>query len=115
MAGEPDYKEGRREAGRAGEGERMDSVGIDLSKAKFDAALLTAERSRHAAFSNTEAGFEQFLAWLAKHRPDPDAPLHACMEATGNWGLELADALHGHGIRVSVVNPARVKAFGESE
>jgi len=93
----------------------MDIVGIDISKAKFDAALLVGERVRHGAFSNTEAGFEQFLAWLARHRPDPAAPLHACMEATGNWGLDLAAFLHGRGVRVSVVNPARVKAYGASE
>lgn len=93
----------------------MDIVGIDLSKAKFDAALLVGERIRHAAFSNTEAGFEQLLVWLAKHRPDLTAPLHVCMEATGNWGLDLAEFLHGRGIRVSIVNPARIKAFGESE
>ena len=93
----------------------MDIVGIDISRAKFDAALLIGSHSRHATFSNTEAGFGQFLAWLAKHRPDPETPLHACLEATGNWGLELADTLHGRGVRVSVVNPARIKAFGESE
>ncbi len=101
----------------------MDIVGIDISveprgspdKAKFDAALLLGERVRHAAFSNTEAGFGQLLAWLAKHRPDPAAPLHVCMEATGNWGLELADFLHAQGVRVSIVNPARIKAYGESE
>jgi transposase len=93
----------------------MDIIGIDIAKAKFDVALLLGERTRHAAFSNTEAGFEQLLAWLAKHRPDPTAPLHACMEATGNWGLELADVLHGKSVRVSIVNPARIKAFGESE
>ncbi len=93
----------------------MDIVGIDISKAKFDAALLLGERVRHAVFSNTEAGFQQLLAWLAKHRPDPVAPLHVCMEATGNWGLELADFLHAQGVRVSIVNPARIKAYGESE
>ena len=93
----------------------MDIVGIDISKAKFDAALLLGERVRHAVFSNTEAGFQQLLAWLAKHRPDPTVPLHACMEATGNWGLELADYLYAPGVRVSIVNPARIKAFGESE
>ena len=37
------------------------------------------------------------------------------MEATGNWGLDLAAFLHGRGVRVSVVNPARIKAYGESE
>jgi transposase len=93
----------------------MDIIGIDISRAKFDAALLGGERVRHAAFSNTEAGFEQFLAWLAKHRPDPATPVHACLEATGNWGLDLATFLHGEDIRVSVVNPARIRAFGESE
>jgi len=93
----------------------MDIVGIDISKAKFDAALLLGERVRHAVFSNTEAGFQQLLAWLAKHRPDPTVALHACMEATGNWGLELADFLHAQGVRVSIVNPARIKAYGESE
>ena len=93
----------------------MDILGIDISKAKFDAALLIGERVRHATFSNTEAGFQQLLAWLAKHRPDPAAPLHACMEAAGNWGLELADFLHGQKLCVSVVNPARVKAYGQSE
>jgi len=93
----------------------MDIIGIDISKAKFDAALLLGERVKHAVFSNTEAGFGQLLAWLAKHRPDPAAPLHSCMEATGNWGLELADFLHAQGIRVGIVNPARIKAYGESE
>jgi len=93
----------------------MDIVGIDISKAKFDAALLLGERVRHAVFSNTEAGFQQLLAWLAKHRPDPTVPMHACMEATGNWGLELADFLHAQGVRVSIVNPARIKAYGDSE
>ncbi len=63
----------------------MDIIGIDIAKAKFDVALVIGERIKHAAFSNTEAGFEQLLTWLAKHRPDPEAPLHACMEATGNW------------------------------
>ena len=37
------------------------------------------------------------------------------MEATGNYGIDLADFLFGHGFRVSIVNPARVKAFAASE
>ena len=105
----------RRSGQSTGSGDLMDIVGIDISKAKFDAVLLVGERGEHAAFSHAEAGFAQFLAWLARHRPDPAAPVHAGMEATGNWGLDLADFLHGHGVRVSVVNPARIKAYGESE
>ena len=64
----------------------MDVVGIDISKLKFDVVLIIGERSKHAVFSNTEAGFQQLLAWLGKQRPDPACSLHACMEATGNWG-----------------------------
>jgi transposase len=93
----------------------MDIVGIDIAKARFDAALLAGERVRPSAFSNTEAGFEQFLAWLMRHRADPSRPLRACLEATGNWGLDLADFLHTHGVQVSIVNPARIKAYGASE
>ncbi|HEX2526521.1 MAG TPA: transposase [Geminicoccus sp.] len=93
----------------------MHIIGIDISNAKFDAALLVGERARHAAFSNTEAGFAQLLAWLAKQGSGPDAPKHACMEATGNWGLDLAAFLHGQGVQVSIVSPARIKAYGSSE
>ncbi|WP_159718919.1 IS110 family transposase [Geminicoccus flavidas] len=85
------------------------------SKAKFDAALLVGERVRQSTFSNTEAGFEQFLGWLMRHRADPSKPLHACMEATGNWGLDLAGFLYAHDVQISIVNPARIKAYGASE
>lgn len=93
----------------------MDILGIDISKKTFDVALLQSERVRQAAFSNTEAGFADLLRWLTRHRPVPDATLHACMEATGNYGLDLAEVLHEQGIRVSIVNPLRVKAHGQSE
>ena len=61
--------EGRPEA--TGWRGSMDIVGIDIAKAKFDMALLVGDRVRQAAFANGEAGFQQALAWLAKHRPDP--------------------------------------------
>jgi transposase len=93
----------------------MDIVGIDISKATFDAALLPGEYVRHAVFSNTEAAFQQLLDWLTRHRPNAAVALHVCMEATGNWGLELADFMHAKGARVSVINPARIKAYGASE
>jgi transposase len=37
------------------------------------------------------------------------------MEATGTWGIDLAAFLYTHQVRVSIVNPARIKAYGESE
>jgi transposase len=93
----------------------MDYLGLDIAKANFNAALITATQKRHARFANSEAGFAQLLAWLAGHRPQGGDDLHACMEATGNWGLDLAGFLVEAGITVSIVNPRQVKAFGESE
>jgi transposase len=93
----------------------MDILGIDIAKAKFDVHLCTGQHNKHAVFPNTEAGFTQLYGWLQRHRPGPAAPLHACMEATGNWGLDLAVFLHERAIAVSIVNPARIKAFSGGE
>src|ERR1700748_179295 len=77
----------------------------------FDIMLLAGERQRHKVFDNDESGFAALLSWLG----DQAGCLHACMEATGGFGDDLALFLHEHQITVSVVNPLRVKAFGQSE
>ena len=41
--------------------------------------------------------------------------VQACLEATGNYGEELAIYLHEAGHLVSMVNPARIKGFAQSE
>ena len=93
----------------------MDVLGIDIAKASFDVSLQTSGGDRQACFANTEAGFAELHHWLQRHRSDPSQPLHACMEATGNLGLDLAASLHEASFAVSIVNPARIKAFGASE
>jgi transposase len=92
----------------------MNIVGIDVAKARFDAALLVGERVRQSTFSNTETGFEELIGWRMRHRTGPSQPLHACLEARGNWGLDLADHLYAHNVQVGIVNPARIKADGAS-
>lgn len=93
----------------------MDSLGLDIAKAKFDAHLMAGAQQRHASFANTQAGFEQLARWLDRNGPEAAGGLHACMEATGNWGLDLAAFLFAAGITVSIVNPRQIKAFGDSE
>jgi transposase len=93
----------------------MDILGIDIGKLKFDAWLMTASCGRHISLPNTPAGFDQLVAWLDRHRDGDSTPLHACMEATGNYGLDLASFLFARGEVVSIVNPRRIKAFGEAE
>jgi transposase len=87
-------------------------VGIDIAKAKFDMALFFKGKVKRKVGRNTQDGFKDVCSWLSRH---VGAPVHACLEATGNYGEELAIALVEAGHVVSIVNPAQVKAFGKSE
>ena len=87
-------------------------LGIDISKETFHASLLSDRGEAKKVFPNTSRGFEQLVAWL-KNRQASDVSV--CMEATGAYWEALALHLHGLGERVSVVNPARIKAFAQSE
>jgi transposase len=85
-------------------------VGLDIAKAKFDAAVFVNGKYKTKVFPNTPEGFQQVRAWLA-----PFATPHVCLEATGRYGEALAMALADAGLRVSVVNPAQIHAFGQAE
>lgn len=87
-------------------------AGIDIAKRKFDVVLLGGGKEKHGSFHNTEEGFAAFTRWLQKEGIDH---VHACMEATGTYGDKLAEYLHERGHVVSVVNPARIKGFGQGE
>ena len=87
-------------------------LGIDVAKNKFDVALLRSDKYKSKSFENKPSGFESLAAWLKQHDV---VTLHACMEATGSYGDALARFLYDASHVVSVVNPARIKAFGESE
>lgn len=93
----------------------LDILGLDIGKYKVSACLLREPRNPSFDFDNTQAGFEALRKWLRKSR-SKDAPgLHACMEATGNYGLDLAVFLVNEGHTVSIVNPAQTRAFGQAE
>ncbi len=87
-------------------------LGIDIAKAKFDVALLRAERCRYHAFANSQHGFSDLLHWLAGQQVQT---IHACLEATSTYGLALATFLHERGHTVSVINPLQIRAFAQSE
>lgn len=85
------------------------TVGIDVSKAKLDVCLLgEAGETAYEQMPNTVAGYEQLLAWLQQHTPQP---LTVCLEATGIYSQSPAQYLHQQHYPVSLVNPAPVKAF----
>jgi transposase len=91
----------------------MDILGIDLAKLTFDVTLQTSAEQRHyAQFANTPDGFTQLQVWLLSHGV---TALHACMEATNISWEAPATFLHAQGYTVSVVNPARIKGFAQSQ
>lgn len=90
-------------------------VGIDVAKSKLDVALLDERgKLRNHVFTNDCKGHAALLAWL-NARAAPSVRLRVCMEATGPYGEAAALALADAGVVVSVVNPARVKGFAQSE
>ena len=87
-------------------------LGVDIAKRKFDAALLVNGKLKHKVFTNNEEGFEMLMAWLHKQNVDRT---HVCLEASSTYGDELATHMHDAGHTVSIVNPARIKGFAQSE
>ncbi|WP_253305882.1 IS110 family transposase [unidentified bacterial endosymbiont] len=87
------------------------AVGIDIAKLKFDVAVwVERKKYKTKVFPNTPAGFTQLLKWLSCY-----GNCHICLEATGSYSITLATFLADNGITISVENPSRIHAFGQSE
>lgn len=88
-------------------------LGIDVAKAKLDVALqLVDGKIRSKVVDNTPQGFAVLSTWLNKYGV---TDLHVCMEATGIYWEAVAEFLADAGHKVSVINPAQIKAFGAAE
>lgn len=87
--------------------EKREVVGIDVSKARLDVALLHAEEELQ--FANDAAGIEQ----LGKQLKTLEVDL-VVTEATGGYETTVATALAAAGLRVAVVNPRQVRDFAKA-
>lgn len=87
-------------------------LGIDVSKATLDVVLVSEGQKRYQVISNNEEGFARLANWLASQRA---SQVHVCLEATGQYGDGVAEYLYGQSYAVSVVNPARIKRYGDSK
>jgi transposase len=86
-------------------------VGIDVSKASLDVAVLKGTQREHARFSNDTDGYIKLQRWLKKQ----GRSVQVCLEATGSYGEGIAEFLYEAGYPVSVVNPARIKGYAQSQ
>jgi transposase len=87
-------------------------LGIDIAKSKFDVALLIDKKYKIKVFSNNAQGYKALCEWLDRNGAKEP---HVCMEATGVYGDALSHYLVERNYKVSVVNPAQIKGFGQSE
>lgn len=88
-------------------------LGIDVSKATFDTALLLPDsRLLQKSLPNTNQGFKDLKKWVFSHAGK--LPLHCVMEATGTYYEALALHIHTWGHTLSVVNPRQIKAYADS-
>jgi transposase len=87
-------------------------LGIDVSKDTLDVHLLSEQDSTSATFSNTKTGWRSLHHWCQKR--SPARAVHVCLEATGRYGEGVTAFLFARGYAVSVVNPARIKAYAKS-
>jgi transposase len=83
-----------------------------VSKETLDVCLLHKGQTYQGRFANLPEGHQKLLRWLGKRRV---RALRACLEATGLYGEELAQALYEAGYQVSVVNPLRIKKYADSQ
>lgn len=95
------------------------AIGVDGAKDKFDVCLMSVDlalRSKVNAsrkFSNTLAGFKEFLLWVQKHCKEP-VPAQILMEATGVYHEKLAIWLTEQGKEVVVVLPNKAHRYMQS-
>jgi transposase len=88
-------------------------LGIDLAKQSFESQVIKANGQRSQGhFENNLSGYEQLQQWLVKEEV---TEVHACMEATNIYWEALAEYLVEQGHQVSVVNPAQIKGFAQSQ
>ena len=87
-------------------------VGIDISKLNFVAGIKINDEYITKSFSNKQSGFDNFLKWITKHSTEN---YHFCMESTGKYGDALMLFLYNKQHDVSIVNPARIKYFMQSQ
>lgn len=88
-------------------------VGIDVAKDTLAVALWRDNQTLdQTEVANTRDGFKRLQRFLKKRGA---TPAHVCMEATGRYWEAAAEFLVARGHQVSVVNPARIKKYAESQ
>lgn len=82
-------------------------MGIDVSKASLDVAVLPLAQDR--SFTNDEVGVTELVAWAKMLKPDL-----IVLEATGGLQMLATGMLVAAGLPVAVVNPRQMRDFAKA-
>lgn len=90
-------------------------LGIDVSKARLDAALWLPDRRKWYASKadNHAAGIAKLLRWSCDKAGVEAPQVQVILEATGVYHQACAEQLHDAGCVVVVANPKRVRNFAQ--
>lgn len=83
--------------------------GIDISKLTFDVTAVFEKKYKHLKFKNNEQGFNDLVKWIKSYKLD----CYICMEASGIYGMCLAQHLVHNKFKTIVSNPYKIKSFGQ--
>ena len=89
------------------------AVGIDVSKKKLDICVASGDKIKTKVLRNTPAGHAELDDWLKQKGLPLTTPI--VLEATGPYSEAVAIVLADANWAVSVVNPARITGFAQSE
>lgn len=85
--------------------------GIDISKLTFDVTIVSDSKYKHKIFNNNQNGFIKFVKWM---KPTKDE-CYICMEASGIYGMCLAQYLISKEYKVIVSNPLIIKRYSQQK
>jgi transposase len=88
-------------------------AGLDVSAGEIEVACMKGQGGNltRATFANNASGHKALLAFLLEKTEH----VRVCLEASGNYSLDLALVLHAHRqVEASVINPRRARKFAES-
>lgn len=93
------------------------TLGVDVSKAKLDAALWRSESRKWYASKapNDPAGALQLLDWMCAKTGGTPSECRVVLEATGVYHEAVAQVFHDHGCEVVIANPKRVRDFAKGK
>lgn len=96
---------------------RKMTLGVDVSKAKLDAALWLGDSHKWYATQsgNDEVGARKLLSWACAKSKLTAADCRVVLEATGVYHEAVAQVFHDCGCEVVIANPKRVRDYAKGK